>query len=437
MTRRRQRLEARWEYLLGAMWVLPLAAMGLAIALGAGLAEVKVAESSSYHWLVFQGTADDARSLLIGIAATTITVIALMLGLTVVALQLSSTQYSPRIVRNFLRDRPNQIVLSVFVATFAYSAAGLYTVGVSAGDRSASFPRAAVSGAIALLFLSLGALIYEVHHISHSMQIDQIMRRIGRNTTAMINSRLADGNDDSEVTGPVPAGAVAVAAPDSGYVQTVRPEAAIDFAVGHSVHIRYAVPVGAHIVRGSPLAWVWSDIGEDVDRDQSAEAVVECVRVGFERTLEQDVSFGIRQLVDIAAKALSPAVNDPYTGVQAVDQLATILAILATRRLGPTVYRPTSTASVTTPASDFEGYLDLACGQIRRYGATEPAIALALIEMLTSVASCLGPESEGRRTAVAMQLDLILDDAHRSIAQPADLEPVLRDAGKLSELLGR
>ncbi|WP_036518393.1 DUF2254 domain-containing protein, partial [Nocardia sp. 348MFTsu5.1] len=437
MTRRKQRLEAWWEYLLGAMWVLPITAMVLSIALGAALSLVDIPESSSYHWLVFQGSPDDARSLLIGIAGTTITVIALMLGLTVVALQLSSTQYSPRIVRNFLRDRPNQIVLSVFVATFAYSAAGLYTVGVSAGRDTESFPRAAVSGAIGLLFLSLGALVYEVHHISHSMQIDEIMRRIGRNTTAVIHNRLTHGDDDAEVVPIPPADAIAIAAVHSGYVQTLHPDAAIDYAAGHSIHIRYAMPVGAHIVRGSPLAWVWSDTGAEVDADRCAVLIAECVRVGFERTLEQDVPFGIRQLVDVAAKALSPAVNDPYTGVQVIDQLATILAILATRRLGPTVHRPTPSATVTTPARDFEGYLDLACGQIRRYGATEPAVALALIEMLSSVASCLGPESASRRAALVTQLDLILDDAHRNIAQPADLEPVVRHAEKLKKLLER
>jgi hypothetical protein len=117
--------------------------------------------------LVFQGTADDARTLLIGITGTMVTVIALLLGLTVVALQLSSTQFSPRLLRNFLRDRPNQIVLSVFVGTFAYSAAGLYTVGVSAGTRSTDFPRLAVAGALVLLFASLAMLVYFADHLAH------------------------------------------------------------------------------------------------------------------------------------------------------------------------------------------------------------------------------------------------------------------------------
>jgi uncharacterized membrane protein len=133
-----------------------------ALAAGSLLSLVRVGPRSL---LAFQGTSDDARTLLIGIAGTMVTVIALLLGLTVVALQLSSTQYSPRLLRNFLRDRPNQVVLSVFVATFAYSAAGLYTVGVSGGSRTATFPRLAVSGALVLLFVSLGLLVYFADHL--------------------------------------------------------------------------------------------------------------------------------------------------------------------------------------------------------------------------------------------------------------------------------
>ena len=113
-----------------------------------------------------------------------VTVIALLLGLAVVALQLSSTQFSPRLLRNFLRDRPNQVVLSAFVATFAYSAAGLYTVGVSGGNRTAAFPRLAVSGAMVLLFVSLGLLVFFADHLVHSIQVDAIMHAVQRNTIA-------------------------------------------------------------------------------------------------------------------------------------------------------------------------------------------------------------------------------------------------------------
>src|SRR6185503_5139803 len=153
------------------MWVLPGLSVLAALAAGALLSSVRAGPRSP---LAFQGTPDDARTLLLGITGTMITIIALLLGLAVVALQLSSTQFSPRLLRNFLRDRPNQIVLSAFVATFAYSAAGLYTVGVSGGNRTAAFPRLAVSGAIVLLFASLGLLVFFADHLLHSIQVDAI-----------------------------------------------------------------------------------------------------------------------------------------------------------------------------------------------------------------------------------------------------------------------
>ncbi|MBA4022885.1 MAG: DUF2254 domain-containing protein [Gordonia sp.] len=428
-----RRGEAWRESVGGVMWVLPVTAMALALLAGAGLSQVDVPESSRYDWIVFQGTSDDARALLIGISATIITVIALILGLTVVALQLSSTQYSPRIIRNFLRDRPNQIVLSVFVATFTYSAAGLYTVGVSEGGRTDAFPRAAVSGAIGLLFLSLIALVYEVHHISHSMQIDEIMRRISRNTATIINSELPVGQIDN-VAPAVPPWAATITARHSGYIQTIHPDAA--GSLGHTAtHIQFLAAVGTHVVFGSPLARVWRDADREYSIGTSAGVVSGCVLIGHERTLQQDVAFGIRQLVDIAAKALSPAINDPYTAVQVIDQLATVLASLATRSLGPVVARLGTDGYVTVPARDFGEYLDLACGQIRRYGAGEPAVAVALVRALTAVAHCLDGEATGRRTAIDRQLTLIVEDAQRRTAQPDDLTLVEREAAHLRSLL--
>ena len=132
--------EATKEYANGALWVLPSLAALLALAAGYGMSQVQVTPGSLLYRFAFQGTADDARTLLVTVSSTVVTVIALVLGLTVVALQLSSTAFSPRLLRNFLRDRATQVVLSVFIATFVYSAAGLFTVGLSSGERTEEFP---------------------------------------------------------------------------------------------------------------------------------------------------------------------------------------------------------------------------------------------------------------------------------------------------------
>jgi uncharacterized membrane protein len=187
---RHVRLSVAWyalkEYVNGALWVLPGVAGLAALAVGFAMSQVTVAPGSNLDRLAFQGTADDARTLLITVSSTVVTVIALVLGLTVVALQLSSTQFSPRLLRNFLRDRGTQVVLSAFIATFVYSAAGLFTVGLEAGTRTEDFPRLAVSGSILLLFVSLGMVVYFADHLAHSIQIDAINRRIERNTRRTI-----------------------------------------------------------------------------------------------------------------------------------------------------------------------------------------------------------------------------------------------------------
>src|SRR5262245_45973517 len=153
------------DYLKGALWVLPAGAVVVALLAGSILSTIEIGPDAPISPLLFQGTADDARTLLIGISGTMMTVIAVVLGLTLVALQLSSTQFSPRLLRFFLRDRVNQMTLSVFVATFVYATAGLYTVGVSNGRRVDTYPRLAVTLALVLMFASLVVLRSEERRV--------------------------------------------------------------------------------------------------------------------------------------------------------------------------------------------------------------------------------------------------------------------------------
>jgi uncharacterized membrane protein len=410
------------EYVRGSLWVLPALSVLVALAAGAVLSTVNVGPRSP---LAFQGTPDDARTLLLAITGTVITIIALLLGLTVVALQLSSTQFSPRLLRNFLRDRPSQVVLSAFVATFAYSAAGLYTVGVSGGSRTAAFPRLAVSGAIVLLFVSLGLLVYFADHLVHSIQVDAIMEAVQRNTLAVIQDGLLSGDQEAPAA---PAWAVPVMSRCSGYVQAVHPGTLLSYAARHGVIVRLRPRVGEHIVAGTTLAWVWRPSPDDPAPDPGnlTEVLDTGVRIGFERTLEQDAAFGIRQLVDVACKALSPAVNDPYTAVQAVDHLSVIFCALARRPLGAHVARD-GQGVVIVPARRFGDYLAVMCGLIRRYGASEPTLADALLRLLGNCAA-VATDDPGRYAAIEEQTRIIVSDAEREVAQPADLNPVHAEA---------
>jgi len=426
--------EAVREYTTGSLWVLPGASAVAALLVGFAVSHVDVGPGSALAPLAFQGTADDARGLMISITGTVVTVIALVLGLTVVALQLSSTQFSPRLLRNFLRDRPNQVVLSTFVATFVYTAAGLYTVGVLGGTRTEEFPRLAVSGALLLIFVSLGMVVYYADHLAHSVQVDAIAKRVESSTLRVVHGHLGSVEQPAPVP---PAWAVPIPAHASGYLQTVHPEQLLPAASRHHLHIRLRVRVGEHVVAGTVLGWMWTPTADDPAPDPAAFApsIQRAVRIGFERTQEQDAAFGIRQLVDMACKALSPAVNDPYTAVQAVDHLSVIFCAMAVRPLGDDVARdPTGTGVVIVPARRFGDYLGTMCGLIRRYGSSEPTLTTALLRLLTNCAAVL-PDDRDRWIALDEQADLIVADATRDTAQPADLAQVQAASDQLKAII--
>ncbi|TDO48538.1 putative membrane protein [Kribbella sp. VKM Ac-2527] len=432
------RRDATGEYLRGALWALPSLAVVLALIAGSGLSFVQVAPGSWADNFVFQGTADDARTLLIAIASTMATVIALVLGLTVVALQLASTQFSPRLLRNFLRDRVNQVVLSIFVATFTYSTAGLYTVGVEARQRVDEYPRLAVTVALLLLFLSLLTLVFFVHHLTHSIQIDEVMRTVERRTLRVIAHDLPVEAFNPATRPDPPPWAIPVPAYGSGYVQTIHPEYLLPAAVSADVVAAVTRMVGEHVIAGSPLVHVWRP-GPDQpppDLDGLRSATRDAVRIGFERTAEQDVAFGVRQLADIAVKALSPAINDPYTSIQAIEHLSVVLASLAGRRLGDQQLSDSSGAlRVVVPGRDLAYYLDLATGQVRRYGKAEPRVVRALLRILHSTGQfCL---DDADRRLVARHVQLVMADAEHTIAQQADLVAIREHADRvLDDLVG-
>jgi uncharacterized membrane protein len=428
------------DYLAGALWVLPTLSVVVFLLAGAVLSRIEVGEGSALASLAFQGTAEDARSLLIVVSSTMITVTGLVFALTIVALQIASGQYSPRLLRNFMRDRGTQLVLSIFVGAFAYSTAGLYTVGVQGAGQEAFVPRLAVSGSLALALASVGVLIYFIHHLAHSIQIDSIMSQVEREAVSVIDQVYPDRpryREPEERCPEPPMEAVGLPSARSGYVQAVDPDPLVRVAARHDLVFVLAKQVGDHVVAGTTIAWVWRRAAGQPPpgADWLRRVVAGGVQIGFERTMVQDVGFGIRRLVDIANKALSPAINDPYTGVQAVHHLSVLLCRLASLRLGDwTVHDDQGQLRVAVPRPKFPDYLRLGTAQIRRFGAGEPALTRALIVLLRDVG--VSSATEDRRHACASHIHLVLDDARRATAQAADVEAIAAEAVAALRLIG-
>jgi len=422
------RREAMREYLGGALWVMPFAAGIVALIVAVFLMRFQPEEGTLLANLAFQGTSADARAVLLAITGTVVTVIALVLGLSVVALQLTSTQFSPRLLRNFLRDRPNQIALSVFLATFAYCGALLFSVGV--GPEPEVYPRIAVNLAIVMLFASMAMVVYFADHLSHSLQVEAIMRRVEGEALQVIGN----SPTDVDMNPPIPPEwAMVIPAASSGYVQTTHPELLLPLAIHHRVAIALTTGVGQHIATGGPLALIWTSSPDDPAPDLEAftHAFAADVGIGFERTRQQDSAFGIRQLVDVAVKALSPAVNDPYTAVQAIHHMTAIFGAMAVRPLGPRVARdPHGAAVVVVPSREFGQYLAKMCGLVRRYGSAEPNVMTALLRLMDHCAQ-MAHTDVARLDALSEQARLVLEDGVRDIAQPVDAAQVVEEEAVL------
>lgn len=419
-----RRVERLREWASAALWVYPFLAGALGVLGFLALWRFDPADGTLLAALEFGGTGSQARDLLMTITGTVVTTIALVMGLSVVALTTASMQYSPRLLRNFLRDTTNRQVLSVFMATFAYCASGLYVVGIGP-DADTSFPRLGVSLSIVLLFLSLGAVVVFADHLSHSLQVDSIMQRVERHSLGVV--RRITPAEDARVCldfPTPPAWAVPVIAKSSGYVVTAHPEDLLPVALAHGVSLRLTRRVGEHIVAGRTLADIWTPSASDPVPDLKvfAHALDDAVGIGFERTQQQDIAMGVRQLVDAACKALSPAINDPYTAVQAIDHMSVIFAELAKHPLGPVVVRQ-GDSLVIVPSRRFQDYLATMCGLVRRYGSAEPSVSLALLRLLNDCAVVARHDWE-RLLAIADQAWLVTADAKRDIRQALDFRPV-------------
>lgn len=421
------------EELRGSLWFLPTLAVVVWVGLALLLIRVEVSQRSFLAEVIFSGGAEGARGMLQAVAGSVITVTGLTFSLTVVTLQLASSQFSPRLLRTFLRDTGNKIVLAVFISTFAYCLTVLRTIRAG-GDGAAEFvPQLAVSVGFLLALASVGALVYFIDHIATEIRVDTMLRNVELDTRRLIE-RLHPPDTADEVHAVAwarpPDHAVAMRATRSGFFTSVSARPLLRLATEHGVVMELEPKMGDRVVEGAPLAWCWPSEPVSALRvePQALQADVQAaLTIGIERTLQEDVAYGMRQLVDVAVKALSPGVNDPTTAIHATHRLAPLLRVLAERPPGPLVWRDEEgTARLVVRRPGFKALLSDVCGQIRRYGAGEPTVMEALLDLLRDVGD--GARDAARRQAVLTEIALVERAAQRSVDEPADFEPVTEAA---------
>lgn len=349
---------------------------------------------------VISSGVDGARALLAVIAGSMVSFTGLVFSITIVTLQLTSGQFSPRVLRTFLRDRFNQFTLGVFVATFVYAMVVLRAV--RGGDQGEAFvPQLGVAVAFLFVLASVAIFLGYIHHIAQSIRVANIIASIGADTRALIERRHPLELDERDTAEHLPVDGLVgpsrlVAAGRPGIVVAVDDAMLARLAEGSGSVVQLLRAIGEFVPAGAALLRVY---GQHPAPD---EQLCAGILLGEERTLDQDVGFGLRQLVDIADRALSPAVNDPTTAIQVIDQLHELLRRLAVRPLPPLRQMTRDgRLAVFVPTPGFEDYLVLAVDEIARWGSDAARVQNRLRGMLRDLHGAALP---AHRAAIARQL---------------------------------
>ncbi|WP_346619363.1 DUF2254 domain-containing protein [Blastococcus montanus] len=378
------------------LWLWP--AVAAAVAAAAGWALGMVEPRGGFLAALWPADTSAAATLLQLVATAAVTITTLTFSITIVALQLASQQFSPRLLRDFVRDGVTKQVLSVLTATFVFAISGLRGV-----NSSQPVPTLVCLVAALLGVTSVGALLSFISHMVRMLRVDTMMTRVHDDARRAIETfygphtghgqRSPDELDLDTVAGRL------VTASRSGFVEVVDTDTLVDAARSHDAVVRVEVRPGDLVTVGTPVATVWS-AGEEID-----DAVRTAVVLNNERTIDQDAGFGFRQLEDIAVKAMSPSINDPVTAATAIGHMGDLLVRLTSRHLGPTLHDDEDgVGRAIVPDRDMRYYLDLSCGQVARFGGSEPTLVTALLRMLRDVGVACRDDEQRAEVARAAEL---------------------------------
>ncbi len=403
-------------------------------------------DRAAYHrqfplpsWVI-SGGPDAARQILTSIAASVITVVGIVFSITIVTLTLASTQFGPRMLRNFIRDRGTQLTLGTFVATFVYCIAVLVSIGP--GDRGEFVPHVSITTAFGLVLVDLAVLIYFIHHITTQIQLPQVIASIAKDLAQAVAVQSADQprsatrrpeqgpSLDEWLTRIETSGAV-IRTPESGYLQFIRHKTLIRIATEADAVIRLPYRPGHFLVEGRELASVYpADAAERV-----AKYLVRAQATGPHRTLTQDVAFGVDQLVEIAIRALSPAVNDTFTALTCIDWLADCLCNIAPIWTPTQVHRDhRGLIRVISDQVSYERLVQRAFEKIRQASRGMPAVMIRQLDALTTI---MEQTTDAQRAQLLMEQAEMIQRANvESVPEASDRADVERRYVALKALHG-
>lgn len=400
------RLKLLWASARDSLWLVPslvtVACSSLAMFLLHAERVGWIRFEDARHFLL-GGGAEGARALLSSVAGGLMTVTGVAFSVTIVALQLSSTQFAPRVLPNFLADRANQIVLGILIGTFTYSILVLRVVDSAFEAESEFIPRVSIGVGMLLALVSIAALIFFINHAARSIQISVILERASERALGQLDGLFPEKFGKPDEASPEertpPAHHVCIHATRSGYLQVVDGEALFSLGESAEAVIRMEHPIGAWILEGQPLARAWPAANLD---EKMQKRLRKAFVLGSERTFEQDFELTLIEISDVAVKALSPSINDPTTAQQCIDRLSELLLALSKRHDPHYVRTKEGRLHVIIRDLPFERAVQTSFGQIIHFGASNPAIRKRLIERLNALMELV---PEHRRAPLAGMRD--------------------------------
>lgn len=378
----------QWEDLRSSFWFVP--SLMLAGGVGIAMAMLNIDRRldtdwfDKIGWVSLRGP-EGARALLSAVAGSMMTIASLTFSMTIITLQLASSQFGPRLLRNFIRDRGNQMVLGTFIATFAYCLMVLRAVN---GTEDHQFvPELAITTGIGLAMVSLGVLIYFIHHIATSIQAGSVIAKVGREIHGAIQRLYPEdiGEEREEVPATQSDAPIAdfsqmpsvIPAPESNYLQSINSDGLFSLAVEHQLILKVLYRPGHFVMRDAALVHAWP--AENIN-DAIQRSIQDAFYFGHRRTLTQDLEFGINQLVEVAVRALSPGINDPFTAVSCIDRLGAAIADLSARKFpSPLRYDEDGHLRIMAEVSSPGDIMDAAFHQIRQVSYHNTATTIRLL----------------------------------------------------------
>lgn len=423
-------LSGLWDDIRTSFWFMPTLMVAGAVLLS--LVTIHLDRATAYHnWIATLGWTftrgpEGSRAVLSVIAGSMMTITSVTFSITIVALQLASTQFGPRLLRNFMRDRGNQVAIGTFIATFAYCLLILRTVNGTEGEQFV--PHISVTVGLTMSLIALGVLIFFIHHAAEAIQAENVIAAVSRDLHQAIDRLYPEclGHEAPEPPGQpgessLPPGfqtsSHSIDSPRSDYLQAIDLDRLLDLATRHDLVLQISQRPGKFLYERGELARAWP---ADRVTDDLAEAVRSSFYFGSRRTLAQDVEFAIDQLVEVAVRALSPGVNDPFTAMTCVDRLGAALCELAGKSIpSPDRYDDSGHLRVVADASTVPGIIDASFHQIRQASRGHAAVTLRLLETVTAIAR--HTRSPLFRRSLRLHADALHRGAQSSLDDPLDL----------------